>query len=50
MARFKELAPPHDPVSIQTWSLQRVGLAVGAAVGALILVAMAIDSLFAGLQ
>jgi membrane-associated phospholipid phosphatase len=50
MARFKELAPSHPPVSIQRWSLQRVGLAAGAVIGALILAAMAIDSLFAGLK
>ena len=50
MERFKELAPAHAPVSIQTWSVQRVGLTAGAVIGSLILVAMAIDSLFAGLR
>lgn len=50
MARFKELAPPHAKVSIQTWSLRRVGLAAVAVVASLILLAMAIDSLFAGLN
>lgn len=50
LGRFKELAPPHAPVSIQRWSLRRIGLTVGAAVGALVLLAMAIDSLFAGLR
>ena len=50
MARFKELAPAHAPVSIQTWSLRRIALVAGVAVGALILVAMAVDSLFAGLR
>ena len=50
MARFKELAPPHAPVSIQRWSLQRLALATGALVAVVVLVAMAIDSLFAGLK
>ena len=50
LARFKELAPPHAPVSIQTWSLRRAGLAAGAVCGGLALVAMAIASLFAGLR
>jgi hypothetical protein len=50
MARFEELAPDHAPVSIQTWSLRRIALTAGAAAGGLILVAMAIDSLFAGLR
>jgi membrane-associated phospholipid phosphatase len=48
--RFKELAPPHEPVSIQTWGLRRVGLTATAVVGGLLLVAMAVDSLFAGLD
>ena len=50
MPRFVELAPAHAPVSIQTWDLRRIGLTLGAVVGALLLVAMAIDSLFAGLR
>ena len=50
MARFVELAPAHASVSIQTWDLRRIALTAGAAGGALILVAMAIDSLFAGLR
>jgi cephalosporin-C deacetylase-like acetyl esterase len=37
-------------VSIQTWDLRRIALTAGAAGGALILLAMAIDSLFAGLR
>jgi hypothetical protein len=50
VSSFIELAPAHPPVSIQRWSLQRVALTVGAVVGGLILIAMAIDSLFAGLR
>jgi len=49
-SRFRALAPPHEPVSIQTWDVRRVGLTLGAAVGGLALLAMAIDSLFAGLR
>jgi serine/threonine protein kinase len=50
MARFIELAPEHPPVSIQTWSLRRIALTMAAVTGAVVLVAMAIDSLFAGLR
>lgn len=50
MDRFKELAPPHEPVSIQTWDLQRIALTAAVVVGGLVLLAMAIDSLFAGLD
>ncbi len=50
MDRFRELAPPHQPVSIQTWDPQRIALTAVVVVGGLILVAMAIDSLFAGLD
>jgi hypothetical protein len=50
MARFVELAPAHAPVSIQTWDVRRIALTAGTAAGALILLAMAIDSLFAGLR
>jgi membrane-associated phospholipid phosphatase len=48
--RLKELAPPHEPVSIQTWSIRRIGLTAAAVVGGLVLIAMAIASLFAGLD
>ena len=34
MERFKELAPPHAPVSIQTWDLQRIALTAAVVVGA----------------
>ena len=50
MARFKELAPPHAPVSIQTWDLRRVGLTVAVVIGSLTLAAMAVASLFAGID
>ena len=50
VARFIELAPTRAPVSIQTWDVRRLALTAGAVVGSLVLVAMAIDSLFAGLD
>jgi hypothetical protein len=50
MSRFKDLAPQHAPVSIQRWSLRRIALTVGAVVAGLVLIAMAIDALFAGLR
>ncbi|MET0801462.1 MAG: hypothetical protein ABWZ53_09875, partial [Actinomycetota bacterium] len=46
--RLKELAPPHEPVSIQTWSIRRIGLTAAAVIGGIVLIAMAIASLFAG--
>ncbi|HET9311394.1 MAG TPA: hypothetical protein VFP41_09270 [Actinomycetota bacterium] len=50
LSTFVELAPAHPPVSIQRWSLRRIALTAGAVVGGLLLLAMAIDSLFAGLR
>ena len=50
LARFRELAPAHAPVSIQTWDVQRVALTAGAVLGSLVLAAMAIASLFAGVR
>jgi hypothetical protein len=48
--RFAELAPPHPPVSIQTWGIRRVGLTAAAALGAAAIAAMALASLFAGVR
>ncbi|CAN5783685.1 hypothetical protein BH18ACT17_BH18ACT17_12120 [soil metagenome] len=50
VARFRELAPAHAPVSIRTWDVQRVVLTAGAVLGSLALAAMAIASLFAGVR
>jgi tRNA A-37 threonylcarbamoyl transferase component Bud32 len=50
MARFKELSPPHPPISIQRWSVRRVALLVAAAVSAMVLLGMLVDSVLAGLQ
>ena len=41
LERFRELAPEHPPVSIQRWSLRRVGLTVW-----VVLIAVAIASMF----
>jgi len=46
---FKALAPPHAPVSIQRWSVRRLVLSGVALAGVLVLVAMFVDSLRAGL-
>jgi hypothetical protein len=37
LGRFRELAPPHEPVSIQRWSLRRVGLTLACAAGVLLI-------------
>jgi hypothetical protein len=50
LERFRELAPDHPPVSIQVWSVRRVGLTVAAVVGALTLVAMVWATLAIGLD
>jgi membrane-associated phospholipid phosphatase len=50
VARFKELAPAHPPVSIQRWSLRRIGLTFGALLAVIVLGAMAVSSLFAGVR
>jgi tRNA A-37 threonylcarbamoyl transferase component Bud32/membrane-associated phospholipid phosphatase len=47
--RFKELAPGRERVSIQRWSLRRIGLAIVAVVSAIILATMFVDSVRAGL-
>ena len=49
IGRFKELAPPHPPISIQRWSVRRIGYAVGAVVGSVLVVGLAIDTFSAGI-
>jgi hypothetical protein len=49
LKRFRELAPAHEPVSIQRWSTQRLTLTAAASAGVLVLVGLFIDSLRAGL-
>ena len=46
VAQFRALAPPRRPIALQRWSLKRVALILGLAVGAL-LVGSQIVSLFA---
>ena len=45
IGRFKELAPPHAPVSIQRWSVRRIGLALACVAGAVLIVLWAIDAI-----
>ena len=47
--RFKELAPPREPVSIQRWSPRRAALTAAVGTGVLVLAAMLVDSVRAGL-
>lgn len=42
---FRELAPPRQPISIQTWSLRRFGLALGLLSGAAVLLLLVIANL-----
>jgi membrane-associated phospholipid phosphatase len=47
--RFRELAPPREDISIQRWSLRRVGLTVAAVAGAFVTASFVWSSLGAGL-
>ncbi len=49
VAEFKALAPPYPRISIQRWSFRRVGLAVGAAFGVLLVALTAYDAVHSGL-
>jgi hypothetical protein len=49
LERFRQLAPRHQPVSIQRWSAQRLTLTAAAALGVVLLVVLFVDSLRAGL-
>jgi tRNA A-37 threonylcarbamoyl transferase component Bud32 len=49
LERFRELAPPHEPISIQRWSARRVAMIAAAVIGLILLVAMFVDSIQAGL-
>jgi hypothetical protein len=44
VGRFKELAPPHAPVSIQRWSFRRIGLTAAVAAVAILIAVWAIDA------
>ena len=43
--RFRELAPPRPRISIQRWSIRRVGLTLGVLLGALLAVMVALGNL-----
>jgi hypothetical protein len=47
--RLRRLGPPHARISIQRWSAQRLALTAAAVIGTLVLVALFLDSLRAGL-
>ena len=46
--RFKELAPSFDMISIQRWSARRLGLMAASVVAVLMLAAMVVDVIRAG--
>lgn len=50
LERLRELAPPHPPVSIQRWSLRRIGLMALVVLGLILLALLFVDSLQAGLS
>jgi hypothetical protein len=50
MERFKELAPSHPPVSMQTWGVRRIVYAVGALVGTVAGVGLFLAAIEAGLR
>ena len=49
MSRFKALAPPHRTISIQRWSLRRIGFATGAVVGLVAVVGLAVVAFSSGI-
>jgi tRNA A-37 threonylcarbamoyl transferase component Bud32/membrane-associated phospholipid phosphatase len=48
VARFRELSPPRERISLQRWSWRRVRLTVGAALGLMFLISLLIDNFQAG--
>jgi tRNA A-37 threonylcarbamoyl transferase component Bud32 len=48
LRRYRELAPPRQPIAIQRWSFQRIALTVGVLFGALILWALLLANLESG--
>ncbi len=48
VARFRELAPARERISLQRWSWRRVRLTVGAALGIMFLISILIDNFQAG--
>jgi hypothetical protein len=50
LTRFKELAPAREPISIQRWGARRIATTATAAIGVLVLLALLVDSVRAGLR
>jgi Lipopolysaccharide kinase (Kdo/WaaP) family len=48
LRRYRELAPPRQPIAIQRWSFQRIALTVAVALGALILFSLLLENLSSG--
>ncbi len=48
LARFRELAPKRPPISIQRWSMRRIGLTAGVAFGFLIALSLVINNIQTG--
>lgn len=48
IARFRELAPPRDPISIQRWSLRRVWLAFVSLIVVVLFVALLVENVMGG--
>jgi hypothetical protein len=46
LGRFRELAPPHEPISIQRWSARRMVLAAAALTGVVIVGAWSVSTFF----
>jgi hypothetical protein len=48
IARFRELAPARERVSLQRWSFRRLWLTVGVAFAIMVLISLLIDNFRAG--
>jgi hypothetical protein len=48
VARFRELSPPRERISLQRWSWRRVRLTIGAALGIMFLISLLIDNFNTG--
>ncbi len=47
--RFRELAPPREPISLQRWTWRRLALTTGAFFGAMLLISLVVDNFRAGI-
>jgi tRNA A-37 threonylcarbamoyl transferase component Bud32 len=48
LARFRELAPKRPQIAIQRWSVQRIALTVGVALGSLLALSLIVDNIQTG--